>query len=99
MTRAPVPKAGKGKPAKPYQTRPASSPSFSSAHEHANRSLMLQILLARLEADKSYDWYGLSLQLNEGQTVPKDRKKGSKRKKEAVEEQEALSGNELRDVY
>lgn len=99
MTRTSALKAGKGKPAKSRQIRPASSPSLSSAHEHATRSLILQILLARLEADKSYDWYDLSLRLNEGQSVRKDRKKGSKRKKEAVEEQEALSGNELRDVY
>lgn len=60
---------------------------------------MVQILLARLESNKSFDWYDLSLQLNQGKAATKDRKKGGKKWKEEGEEEGALTGNELRNMY
>lgn len=60
---------------------------------------MVQILLARLESNKSFDWYDLSLQLNHGKAATKHRKKGGKKWKEEGEEEGALTGDELRNVY
>jgi hypothetical protein len=88
------------KPSKPTPLPP--TPKLSLGHSLASPAVITEILLARLEIDKSFDWYDLSLRMNQGKTAPKHtKKKGGKKRKEDGEEEEkvALSGHQLRDVY
>ena len=77
-----------------------STAKFSPAHMLAIQPIITQIVLARLEADKSFDWYDLSLRLNQGKPATMDaKKKGGKKKKDEGDDEKILSGNELLDVY
>ena len=58
-----------------------------------NKAFVLQIVLAKLEASKSFDWFTLAQKFGEeeGGTSPKGKKKGK--------EGSVWSGAELHDLY
>lgn len=62
---------------------------------------MIQILVAKLDSSRSFDWYDLSQKLNSSPAGAKvvGNGKGKGKSKKGEEGEGGLSGTELREVY
>jgi len=105
---APKPKSTKSSTKARKALSPSPTPSLDSppAALGLDKALVLRIILAKLEASKTCDWYELSLKLNKdadggkaGDAKGKDKAKGRKKGSDDEHKGRGLSGSELYDLY